>query len=44
MIEDKIKELGLSVPEAAKPLAAYIPAIKVNDLVMTSGQLPTVKG
>lgn len=44
MIEDKIKELGLSVPEPAKPLAAYIPAIQVNNLVMTSGQLPTVKG
>jgi len=44
MIEDKIKELGLSVPEPAKPLAAYIPAIQVNNLVMTSGQLPTIKG
>lgn len=44
MIEEKIKELGLEVPEAAKPLAAYIPAIRMDNLVMTSGQLPTVKG
>ena len=44
MIEEKIKKLGLEVPEAAKPLAAYIPAIKMDNLVMTSGQLPTVKG
>ncbi len=44
MIEDKIKELGFEVPEVAKPLAAYIPAKLVGNLVMTSGQVPLVKG
>lgn len=44
MIEEKIKELGIEIPEVAKPLAAYIPAKKVGDLVMTSGQVPLVKG
>lgn len=44
MIEEKIKELGFEVPEVAKPLAAYIPAKKVGNLVMTSGQVPIVKG
>ncbi|MBP1682924.1 MAG: putative YjgF family translation initiation inhibitor [Ignavibacteriaceae bacterium] len=44
MIEDKIKELGLELPEVAKPLAAYIPAKQVGNLVMTSGQVPLVKG
>ncbi|MDY0083484.1 MAG: RidA family protein [Ignavibacteriaceae bacterium] len=44
MIEERIKELGLEVPEVAKPLAAYIPAKKVGNLVMTSGQVPVVKG
>ncbi len=44
MIEEKIKELGFELPEIAKPLAAYIPAKKVGDLVMTSGQVPLVKG
>ncbi|HQF43920.1 MAG TPA: RidA family protein [Ignavibacteriaceae bacterium] len=44
MIEEKIKELGFEVPEVAKPLAAYIPAKKVGNLVMTSGQVPVVKG
>ncbi len=44
MIEEKIKELGLEIPEVAKPLAAYIPAKKVGNLVMTSGQVPLVKG
>ena len=44
MIEAKIKELGYALPEPAKPLAAYIPAIKVEKLVFTAGQLPTVNG
>ena len=44
MIEEKIKELGLEIPEVAKPLASYIPAKKVDSLVMTSGQVPIVKG
>jgi enamine deaminase RidA (YjgF/YER057c/UK114 family) len=44
MIEEKIKELGYEVPEVAKPLAAYIPAKQVGNLVMTSGQVPLVKG
>lgn len=44
MIEEKIKELGYQLPEVAKPLAAYVPAKKVGNLVMTSGQVPLVKG
>lgn len=44
MIEEKIKQLGFELPEVAKPLAAYIPAKKIGNLVMTSGQVPVVKG
>ncbi len=44
MIENKIKELGYEIPEAPKPLAAYIPALIVDNLIFTSGQIPTVKG
>jgi len=44
MIEAKIKELGFTLPEAPKPLAAYVPALKVDKLVFTAGQLPTVNG
>ncbi len=44
MIEEKIRELGLEIPEVAKPLAAYIPAKRVGNLIMTSGQVPLVKG
>ncbi len=44
MIEEKIKELGFELPEVAKPLAAYVPAKSAVNLVMTSGQVPLVKG
>ena len=44
MIEEKINQMGIEIPEAAKPLAAYIPALKVGNLIMTSGQVPVSKG
>ncbi|MDR3665275.1 MAG: RidA family protein [Ignavibacteriaceae bacterium] len=44
MIEAKIKELGYILPEPAKPLAAYIPAIKIDKMIYTAGQLPSVNG
>ncbi len=44
MIEEKIKELGYTLPETAKPLAAYIPAIRAGEFVYTSGQVPIVGG
>jgi enamine deaminase RidA (YjgF/YER057c/UK114 family) len=44
MVEAKIKELGFTLPEPAKPLAAYIPAIKIDKFVYTAGQLPSVGG
>jgi enamine deaminase RidA (YjgF/YER057c/UK114 family) len=42
--EERLAELGLSVPEVAKPVAAYIPAIRSGNLVFTSGQLPMREG
>lgn len=42
--EERIVELGLSLPEVAAPVAAYIPAIRSGSLVLTSGQLPTREG
>jgi len=43
-ISQKLQELGIQIPTAAKPLAAYIPAIKTGDFVYTSGQLPMQDG
>jgi enamine deaminase RidA (YjgF/YER057c/UK114 family) len=38
--EEKLAELGLSVPELAAPVAAYLPAVRSGQHVFTSGQLP----
>jgi enamine deaminase RidA (YjgF/YER057c/UK114 family) len=40
----KLVELGIELPEVAKPVAAYVPAVKSGKMVFTSGQLPTVNG
>ena len=43
-IEQRIIDLGFLLPENAKPLAAYIPAVQSGNLVFTSGQLPMIAG
>ncbi len=43
-IADRLAELGLELPPVAAPLAAYVPALVVDGLGYTSGQLPTVGG
>ena len=42
--EERLQKLGLSVPEVAKPVAAYIPALRSGNHVFTSGQLPMRDG
>lgn len=43
-VEDRLAQAGLSVPEVAVPVAAYIPAVQSGNLVFTSGQLPMSSG
>ena len=43
-LDDRLAELGLTVPATSKPVAAYIPAVASGNLVFTSGQLPMVDG
>lgn len=42
--EERLAELGLVVPEVAKPVAAYVPAVRTGNYVFTSGQLPMREG
>jgi enamine deaminase RidA (YjgF/YER057c/UK114 family) len=44
MVEERIHQLGLTIPEAAKPVAVYQPGVLAGDLLFVSGQLPTVAG
>ena len=43
-VEDRLAELGLTLPEVAAPLAAYVPTVESGGLVWMSGQLPLVDG
>ncbi len=43
-IEAKLAELGLVLPEAAAPVAAYVPVVIAGELAHVSGQLPFVQG
>ncbi|MET8141990.1 RidA family protein [Sphaerisporangium sp. NPDC005288] len=42
--EERLKELGLTLPEVVKPLAAYVPAVRTGDYVYVSGQIPLEDG
>ncbi len=42
--EERLAELGLTIPEVAKPVAAYVPAVRSGQQVFTSGQLPLRAG
>lgn len=41
---ERLAELGLELPPVAAPVAAYVPAVRIGDLVFTSGQLPSIGG
>lgn len=43
-VEQRLEELGLSLPEVAAPVAAYVPAVVSGSYVYTSGQLPFING
>jgi enamine deaminase RidA (YjgF/YER057c/UK114 family) len=43
-LKEKLASFGLTLPTAAAPVAAYVPAVKAGNLVFTAGQLPVVDG
>lgn len=42
--EDRLKELGLVLPQAPKPVASYVPTRRSGNLVFVSGQIPIADG
>jgi enamine deaminase RidA (YjgF/YER057c/UK114 family) len=42
--EERLAQLGFDVPDVAKPVASYIPAVRSGNHVFTSGQLPMRSG
>jgi len=43
-VEQRLAEVGRTVPDVVPPVAAYIPAVRSGAYVYTSGQLPMVAG
>lgn len=43
-IEERLKRLGLVLPEAAAPVASYVPVVVHRGIAQVSGQLPFVEG
>jgi enamine deaminase RidA (YjgF/YER057c/UK114 family) len=44
VVEARLAELGLTVPDVVPPVAAYVPAVRTGAYVYTSGQLPMAGG
>jgi enamine deaminase RidA (YjgF/YER057c/UK114 family) len=44
VVDDRLAELGLSVPTVPAPVAAYVPALRTGSYIFTSGQLPMSNG
>lgn len=42
--EQKITELGFTLPNVAPPAGSYLPALTSGNLVFTAGQIPLVEG
>ena len=44
MIEEKLKTLGVTLPNPPTPAGSYVPAIKTGNLLFISGQIPMEEG
>ena len=42
--EERLQELGVSLPAPAVPVAAYVPCVRTGNLVYVSGQVPVLDG
>ena len=41
-IDKRLEELGINLPKASAPIAAYVQTVKTGSLIFTSGQIPFV--
>ena len=42
--EQRLRDLGLTLPEPPEPVAAYIPSVRTGNVVVTAGQIPVRDG
>lgn len=43
-IQQRLSELGITLPEPPQPVAAYVPCVRAGNLLIVSGQLPMIAG
>ncbi|MFM1845145.1 MAG: hypothetical protein RI917_463 [Actinomycetota bacterium] len=43
-VNQRISDLGITLPQVATPAGAYVPAVVSGNLVFTAGQIPLVDG
>ena len=43
-VEEKLRQMGLELPEPPKPVASYLPCVRTGNLLFVSGQVPREKG
>jgi len=43
-VEERLQSLGIQLPNAPRPIAAYVPSVRSGDLLFVSGQLPLLNG
>lgn len=44
VVENRLKQLGLTLPAPPKPVANYVPVVRTGDLLFLSGVLPSRDG
>lgn len=44
VLRERLAAVGLTLPDVVPPVAAYVPAVQVGNLIFSSGQLPMVNG
>ncbi len=42
--EERLAEVGITLPPAPSPAASYVPWVRTGDVVFTAGQIPVVDG
>jgi enamine deaminase RidA (YjgF/YER057c/UK114 family) len=43
-VRHRLESMGITLPPAPKPVAAYVPAVQTGDLIYVSGQVPVADG
>ena len=43
-VQERLSEMGLTLPQPPRPVAVYVPAVRAGELIFVSGQIPQIDG